>query len=111
SRRRWADTPGRRTSRATYGVLAAALFGAVAIAAPACGGDDKKVEYPKVEGDGGGVEAGATLSTDTGQQVGVTGGGPDAHADVSGGAKGAYDKAFQAWMRGDLDAAKAGFQE
>jgi Flp pilus assembly protein TadD len=78
----------------------------------ACGGDDKKIEYPKVEADGGGaVEAGATISTDTGQQVGVAGGAPDAHADLNSSARGPYEKGFQAWMRGDLDAAKSAFQE
>ena len=75
-----------------------------------CGGDDKKVEYPKAQVDGGTVDQGTAVNTDTGQQVGVTG-GPDATSGLTGAAKSAYDKGFQAWMRGDLQGAKAAFQE
>lgn len=96
--------------RAILVLAAAATLGALPLAGVGCGGDDKKVEYPKATVDGGAVEQGTAVNTDTGQQVGVTG-GPDAHSDLTGAAKAAYDKGFQAWMRGDLAGAKQGFQE
>ena len=95
---------------ALLAILTLTAGGAFATAGVGCGGEDKKVEYPKSTVDGGVVDQGTPVSTDTGQQVGVTG-GPDAHSDLTGSAKSAYDKGFQAWMRGDLQGAKAGFQE
>jgi len=89
--------------------MAVAIALAMAATVPACGGGETKVEYPKTQNDAG-VQQGTAVTTDTGQQVGVTG-GPDAHSDLAGGAKSAYEKGFQAWIRGDLQAAKQAFQE
>ena len=90
-------------------LLLAPLLAAV-LAAAACGGDDKPVvKYPTAVGDAG-VEPGTTVSTDTGAQVGVTD-GPNAHSDLEGAAKDAYDRGFKAWMNGDLPGAKAAFKE
>src|SRR5579859_1119469 len=92
------------------GTLGALGLVAFAMLAPACGGGpDAKV--PKGAGsalaDGG---TGGVVTTDQGQQVGISA-GPDAHADLTGAAKDAYDKAFQAWMNGDLQGAKTGFSD
>jgi Tfp pilus assembly protein PilF len=102
-------TPGLPSLALSSGAVA--LVAALAIGAPACGGGDTKVEYPKSEVDGGDVEAGAVVATPSGQQVGVTGGGPDAQSGLEGAAKSAYERGFQAWMRGDLQGAKSAFQE
>jgi Tfp pilus assembly protein PilF len=96
--------------RAILVLATSTSLAAVAAGGVGCGGDDKKVEYPKATVDGGVVDQGTPVSTDTGQQVGVTG-GPDAHSDLTGSAKASYDKGFQAWMRGDLAGARAAFQE
>lgn len=91
------------------GLLLAPLLAAV-LAAAACGGDDKPaVKYPTAAGDAG-VEQGTTVSNDTGAQVGVTD-GPNAHTDLEGAAKDAYDRGFKAWMNGDLPGAKTAFKE
>jgi tetratricopeptide (TPR) repeat protein len=87
-------------------VLAGAAFGA-------CGGDDSKnVKYPGHDDGGSTSVEGNNVTTggDAGAVVGVTE-GPSAHPDMSGDAKAAYDKGFQAWMTGDLGAAKSAFRE
>lgn len=69
----------------------------------ACGGDDKHVNYPQNDG-GEGV-----ATTDNGGQVGVV--DPAATSGLSGSAKSAYEKGWQAWLAGDLQAAKKHFRE
>jgi len=93
-----------------FAAISIALAPLAAMAMPACGGGDKKVEYPTAQGDGGTVQQGTPVSTDTGQQVGVTA-GPDAHSDLKGPGKSAYERGFQLWIKGDLQGAKAAFQE
>jgi Tfp pilus assembly protein PilF len=72
----------------------------------ACGGDDKKVNYPQASGEGG-VE-GQAVTDDKGAQVGIID-NPDAKANLSGDAKSIYDAGWQAWLKGDLPAAKSNF--
>lgn len=90
------------SSSATKFALTLVLSGAVALAA-ACGGSGPKVNYPK--GDAGGIATDAN-----GKQVGVVG-TPDEKSGLSGSALAAYNSGFEAWMKGDLTAAKKGFQE
>ncbi len=73
-----------------------------AVASQGCGGADTKVEYP--QGDAGG-----TVQTGGGAQVGVTTPGND--IGLSGAAKDAYDRGWQAWLAGDLPGAKAAFKD
>src|SRR5262245_40271578 len=78
---------------------------------PACGGDDKKPTLPS--NPSGDAAAGTDITTGdggSGQVVGVSA-GPDVKSDLTGDAKVSYDRAFQAWMAGDLQGAKAGFKE
>ncbi len=83
----------------------AVVLGAVlAWATLACGGDDKKVIAPAAD-----AGAGTPVLTEQGGQVGVvdqTGG-----TGLTGAARSAYDKGWQAWLRGDLQEAKKYFQE
>ena len=69
----------------------------------ACGGGDqasKPVQYPK--GDAGGVVTQGTA------QVGIS---PGETSGLTGSAKDAYDRGWRAWLNGDLQGAKAAFQE
>jgi tetratricopeptide (TPR) repeat protein len=93
---------GRRASRA-----GAAL--ALAFASAACGGESpppKVAEKPATPA----PVAHRTTPVPSGQKVGVTAGGAGA-GELTGDAKDAYDRGFQAWMSGDLDAAKVAFSE
>jgi tetratricopeptide (TPR) repeat protein len=76
----------------------------VLAALAACGGDDKQVTYPQAD-----AGAGAPVTTDQGGQVGVL--DPNGTSGLSGAAKSAYEKGWQAWMAGDLPAAKKHFRE
>jgi tetratricopeptide (TPR) repeat protein len=84
-----------------------AAFLALAAVPAACGGE-KPPQLP--ENAGQNMPAGSPVSTTEGQEVGIAA-GPDVKSDLDGAAKATYDKAFQAWMTGDLQAAKAGFKE
>jgi tetratricopeptide (TPR) repeat protein len=74
-----------------------------ALVAPACGGD-KPVNYPTADAGAGGV-----VTDNQGGQVGVVDGAGT--SGLEGAAKSAYDAGWQAWLRGDLPAAKTKFQE
>jgi len=83
-----------RTLSALVAVLPAGA--ALALVVPACGGGETKpAESPQ-----------ASTSADGGPT------GPSSPGDdVSGGAKGDYDKGYKAWMAGDLKGAKQGFSD
>lgn len=70
----------------------------------ACGGDDKKVVAP-----GPDAAAGTPVQTVAGGQVGVV--DSAGTSGLEGAAKSAYEKGWQAWLSGDLQGAKKGFQE
>jgi tetratricopeptide (TPR) repeat protein len=71
----------------------------------ACGGgDDKKVVAP-----GPDASAGTPVQTVAGGQVGVV--DSAGTSGLEGAAKSAYEKGWQAWLSGDLQGAKKGFQE
>ncbi|MEO8801078.1 MAG: tetratricopeptide repeat protein [Polyangiaceae bacterium] len=79
-----------------------AVFG-VGSALGGCGGEDqasKPVQYPK--SDGGLVTQGSA-------QVGVS--TPGETSGLTGAAKDAYERGWRAWLNGDLNGAKAAFQE
>lgn len=70
----------------------------------ACGGDDKKVVAP-----GADAAAGTPVQTVAGGQVGVV--DSAGTSGLEGSAKSAYERGWQAWLSGDLQGAKKGFQE
>src|SRR5688572_8808123 len=81
--------------------------GSLAIAAIlvfACGGDDKRVVAPSPD-----AAAGTPVQTAAGGQVGVV--DSAGTSGLEGSAKSAYEKGWQAWLNGDLQNAKKGFQE
>jgi tetratricopeptide (TPR) repeat protein len=90
--------------RNTAGLLALALAGG------ACAGSAPHAKAPQ----GGGANASATadVSAPTLQEEpGSVSAAPPASVELSGGAKDTYDRGFQAWMSGDLNAAKLAFSE
>jgi tetratricopeptide (TPR) repeat protein len=90
-----------------------ALAGLVgfAIATAGCGGSAPAAKAPQ------GAAAGAATAESTSEaqpqreEAASTVAAPPASAELSGGAKEAYDRGFQAWMSGDLTSAKAAFEE
>ncbi len=98
----------RRSSVTASGALAVFVALGVALSAGACGGGKPKLKYPAAGADGGAVVSGGTVSNTQGQTVGVTAG---EDAELTGAAKDAYDRGFQAWMSGDLPSAKAAFMD
>lgn len=97
SKRRWPKQIWRGMSI----VLATA---SVVSAVVACGGSDKQVTYPQND-----ASAGTPVVSGEGAEVGVVEGAGT--SGLTGAAKSAYDDGWQAWMRGDLDAAKKQFEE
>lgn len=83
--------------------LALVLAMGLIAGAPACGGD-KPVNYPQKD-----AAAGTAVTDNEGAQVGVVEGAGS--SGLTGSAKSAYDKGWQAWLAGDLAGAKKGFQE
>lgn len=77
----------------------ALAFAAIA----ACGGDDKQVNYPQAD-----AGTGAPVTTGEGGQVGVIDG---ATSGLTGAARSAYEKGWQAWLHADLQGAKKYFRE
>ena len=94
---------GTKTWRTSGVLLFAACMAGAALVAPACGGD-KPVNYPTADSGVGGV-----VTDNQGGQVGVVDGAGTSGLD--GAAKSAYEAGWQAWLRGDLAAAKTKFQE
>jgi tetratricopeptide (TPR) repeat protein len=94
-------TIGRRTGGATVLALAFASVGLAA--ASACGGK-KEVAYPAKD-----AAPGTPVTDNKGGEVGVVEGG--GASGLSGAAKAAYDKGWQAWLAGDLGTAKQQFKE
>lgn len=79
-------------------------IGALLLALAACGGDDKKVVAPAAD-----AAAGTPVVTQGGGQVGVVDGAGG--SGLTGSAKSAYEKGWQAWLAGDLQNAKKYFSE
>src|SRR5262245_45356892 len=94
--------------KALAGSIGVGAFVTLGLFAPACGGSTPKV--PQGAGSVSDAAAGTPVTSQGGQEVGITA-GPDAHADLTGAAKDAYDRGFNAWMNGDLQGAKAGFSD
>jgi tetratricopeptide (TPR) repeat protein len=84
----------------------AALFG-LAVAVGACGGATPAAKAPQAAA---GAEAAAS-APQTQEEAASATAAPPASVELSGGAKGTYDRGFQAWMSGDLNAAKAAFSQ
>jgi tetratricopeptide (TPR) repeat protein len=84
----------------------AVLFG-LAIASGACGGATPPAKAPPSAAETANVEGSApqALPEEAANAVAA----PPASAELSGGAKEAYDRGFRSWTSGDLNAAKAAF--
>lgn len=70
----------------------------------ACGGDDKRVVAPSPE-----AGTGTPVETVAGGQVGVV--DSAGTSGLTGAARSAYERGWQAWLSGDLQGAKKGFSE
>jgi tetratricopeptide (TPR) repeat protein len=99
----------RRKVLTLSGATLAVLPIAVAIATGACGASKPKLTSPTAGLDGGTV-VGATMQNNQGQQVAVSA-GLSADSELSGDARAAYDRGFQAWMSGDLQGARTAFMD
>jgi tetratricopeptide (TPR) repeat protein len=88
----------------------AALVAALAVSAGACGGETPKAKNAATTttGDAGAVVSAPVVNT-KGQQVAVS--SPPADSELTGDAKSAYDRGFQAWTAGDLQTAKTAFAD
>src|SRR5262245_36771697 len=85
--------------------LTASSLAVAAVLVFACGGDDtKRVVAPTPE-----AGAGTPVQTVAGGQVGVV--DSAGTSGLEGAAKSAYEKGWTAWLNGDLQNAKKGFQE
>ena len=93
----------------TGAVLSAAGLGLV-LATGACGGSSPHAKMAKGGGSASAGVVGTPVSNDQGQQLGISA-GPAADEELSGAAKDAYDRGFQAWASGDLAGAKAAFMD
>ena len=85
----------------------AAVVVAVGLSATACGGSTPP---PKASTKLAATGATAAPASTKGQQVSATA-APAADSELSGDAKTAYDRGFQAWTAGDLPAAKTAFMD
>lgn len=103
SSERWVGGGIRANGVRAFGVLALSVAGAM-IGVAACGGDNKDVKYPQAD-----AASGAAVTDDKGAQVGVVDGAGT--SGLEGSAKSIYEQGWQAWLRGDLQAAKKSFQE
>lgn len=94
--------------REIIGLPAAIAIAAVAVAftAAGCGGNEPVAKHPSSKATPAATEA-APVNT-AGLQVSA---GPAADSELSGDAKVAYDRGFQAWAAGDLQAAKSAFMD
>lgn len=93
------------TWRVSRSALLAAATAVASLVAPACGGD-KPVNYPSADA---GAGASAAVTDEHGAEVGVV----DAAgvSGLDGSAKSTYEAGWQAWLQGDLPAAKKLFQD
>ena len=82
----------------------------VPVALQGCGGggSNTPVNTPAASASDGGATS-TPVTNETGQEIGTS--DPDAHPQMSGPAKEAYDRGWSAWLAGDLPGAKAGFTE
>ncbi|MGH7298643.1 MAG: tetratricopeptide repeat protein [Polyangiaceae bacterium] len=79
----------------------------VALAGVACGGSSPQAKAAKSSARSASTTTTAPTST-VGLQVSA---GPAADSELSGDAKSAYDRGFQAWTQGDLAAARTAFMD
>jgi tetratricopeptide (TPR) repeat protein len=88
---------------------AVARFLGLALASAACGGSPPAAKAP--QGAGAGTEEGTAAPPQRQEEAASAAGAPPASTELSGGAKNAYERGFQAWMSGDLNGARAAFVE
>ena len=75
--------------------------------AAACGGGTPRLKTPE----GAPPETAVPAVNTEGQQVGMSMGSIAGGNDLTGAAKDAYDRGFQAWIAGDLAGAKTAFND
>lgn len=100
----------RRSSMTSSGCLLAMAAAGVLLSSGACGGAATKVKQPTTSTTSTGPAVPAAVRNSAGQTIGVSA-GPAADSELTGAAKDAYDRGFAAWAAGDLQGAKAGFQD
>jgi tetratricopeptide (TPR) repeat protein len=101
----------RRASVRTSTVTLGAIVLAVGVSASACGESPPppaKHAATPAKSDAG---VSAPTATATGKTQVAVSAGPAADSELSGEAKAAYDRGFQAWTAGDLQAAKTAFMD
>jgi tetratricopeptide (TPR) repeat protein len=76
-----------------------------------CGGETPPSKSPKSGTKAEPTLAPAPVANSAGQQVAVSAGPGAADDELSGDAKSAYDRGFQAWLSGDLQAARTAFSD
>jgi tetratricopeptide (TPR) repeat protein len=89
------------------GLALAVFLVPVPAAVGACGGSNQAAKSADNAAATGSTSAPAPVVNQAGQQVGVVSGGDD----LTGAAKDAYDRGFQAWVSGDLAGAKSAFSD
>ena len=99
----------RRAALPTPTVVLAAVALAVGAFASSCGGSPAPAAKSAAAVSTGVVTA-TTSTTSKGAQVAVAA-APAANTEIWGDAKAAYDRGFQAWTSGDLQAAKTAFKD
>jgi tetratricopeptide (TPR) repeat protein len=88
--------------------VALALVLPLALGVAACGGS---APAAKTAGNVTGTDTVVPAVNGQGQTVGISGVPGSANDELSGAAKDAYDRGFQAWVAGDLPGAKAAFND
>lgn len=96
----------RSSSFASISLVAMVGMGFV-LSSGACGGASKKAVSATIA-DAGPVAVGGQVANTQGQTIGVSAGDD---TELTGSAKDAYTKGFAAWANGDLQGAKAAFQD
>jgi tetratricopeptide (TPR) repeat protein len=94
--------------RGRFTGVALALLLPLAVGAGACGGSAPRVKTAENATAG---DTAAPAVNSQGQQVGISAGPASADEELSGAAKDAYDRGFQAWVTGDLAGAKTAFND
>jgi tetratricopeptide (TPR) repeat protein len=89
--------------------VATGLLGFI-VATGACGGGPPAAKAPQ-GGTVGAEGAGAAAPQQQQEEAASVVAAPPASTELSGGAKEAYDRGFQAWTSGDLNGARAAFSE
>jgi tetratricopeptide (TPR) repeat protein len=92
------------------GLSCAAMILAVALSSGACGGSTPPAKTAATT-NGTVIPVAPPVVNKQGQQIGASAGPASGVDGLTGAAKDAYDRGFQAWVSGDLSGAKAAFND